>query len=87
MPASGPVPRELHEAKGAAGQILDLDVLLVLGQRVAPYARGPHFRREKERETCASEGCVEGGLTERSQAAHAKRAFEDEESFVLADQM
>jgi len=48
VPASGPVPRELHEAKGAAGQILDLDVLLVLGQRVAPYARGPHFRREKE---------------------------------------
>ena len=43
VPARGPVPRELHEAKGAAGQVLHFDVLLVLGKRVAPNARGGHL--------------------------------------------
>ena len=42
VPPRGPVPRELHEAKGAAGQVLDLHVLLVVGQGIAPDARGCH---------------------------------------------
>ena len=55
MPPRGPVPRELDEAKGAAGQVFHLHVLFVVGQGIASDARGRHLGVSKD----ASEGSRE----------------------------
>ena len=77
MPACGPVPRELHEAKGAARRILDLGVFLVVGQGIAAYSRGRHCCDEVFKDAI-------GGLGVRSiDRRNARASAERRRSFVV----